>query len=55
NASKVKADLVKYRRKFIYLIEAYYYYYKGQAFFMHKEKLVGFSVNSRIIINAAFF
>ncbi|XTI85246.1 P-loop containing nucleoside triphosphate hydrolase protein [Cenococcum geophilum] len=53
--SKVKANLVKYKKKFVRLIRTYYYHYNRQAFFIYKGKKIRFPVNGQIIVNAAFF
>jgi hypothetical protein len=55
NATAVKADLFECGRKFVRWMGTHHRYYKGQAFFMHKGKPVGVSVDSRIMIDAAFF
>ncbi|KAF1963459.1 P-loop containing nucleoside triphosphate hydrolase protein [Byssothecium circinans] len=55
NATEVKADLFECGRKFVRLMGTHHHHCKGQAFFMHKGKPVGVPVDSRIMIDAAFF
>jgi hypothetical protein len=53
--SGVKVDLVKCGRKFVFLLGACHRHCQGEAFFMDEGEVVKVSVDSRIMIDAAFF
>jgi hypothetical protein len=53
--SGVRIDLLKCGRKFISLIGTHHRHCCGKAFFMYDGSPVLFPVNSRIMIDAAFF
>jgi hypothetical protein len=53
--SGVRADLLKCGQKFISLIGTHHRYCCGKAFFMYEGDAILFPVNSRIMIDAAFF
>ncbi|KAF2258837.1 P-loop containing nucleoside triphosphate hydrolase protein [Lojkania enalia] len=55
NASEVEIDLLECGKKFIHLIGTHHCHCNRQAFIIHKGKEVGFPVDSRIIVDAAFF
>ena len=51
----VKAELIECGRKFISLMGAHHRHCRGEAFIMEKDGPVQFSLNYRIIVDAAFF
>jgi hypothetical protein len=54
--NRVKADLIQYSRKFESLKGSYYCYYYSPAFFIDKAGYyIQKSINSRVIIDTAFF
>jgi hypothetical protein len=54
---RVRADLVKCGRKFVFLIGTHYCHLQGKAFYMEKgePEPVRILINSRIMVDAAFF
>jgi hypothetical protein len=55
NESAIRADLLKCGRKFVSLMGTHHRRCYGKAFFMRKGDVIQFSVDSRIMIDAAFF
>jgi hypothetical protein len=55
DCTNMKAQLIHNGQKFVSLIGSHYRQYQGTAFFMEKGQPVEFSVNGRIMIDAAFF
>lgn len=52
---KVKAELVRNGQKFVALIGSHYRQYSGTAFYMSNGVPMEFSVDGRVMIDAAFF
>ncbi|KAH6692795.1 hypothetical protein BKA61DRAFT_499673 [Leptodontidium sp. MPI-SDFR-AT-0119] len=55
DANRVKADLLRCGREFVRLMGTHHLHCRGTAFVMFKGKQVKISVDSRIMIDAAFF
>ncbi len=55
NQSDVRTDLIKCGRKFISLMGSHHRHCRGKAFYIHEGYRVEFSVDSRIMVDAAFF
>ena len=55
NADEVQLRLTDYGRKFVFLREAHHVQYQGMAFQMKNGVPVKIQVNSRVVIDAAFF
>jgi len=53
--SRIKADLIQCGRKFVSLIGSHYRQYQDTAFFMHKGQPAEISIDSRVMIDTAFF
>jgi hypothetical protein len=53
--NRVQADLVQGGRKFVYLMGSHHCHFHGTAFYMRKGMPVQMPVNSRAMIDAAFF
>ena len=51
----MKAYLVKCGQKFVSMLRAYYRYCRGTAFYMMEGEAVTVYVDSRVMLNAAFF
>ena len=52
---RAKAELLGYGRKFISLLGAHHRHSRGAAFYMKEREAVKVSVDSRIMLDAAFF
>jgi hypothetical protein len=55
NENAIRTNLSKCGRKFVSLMGTHHRHCCGEAFFMHDGDTVRFPVNSRIMIDAAFF
>jgi hypothetical protein len=53
--SLVRTKLVAYGRKFVSLIGVHHRHYQGEAFYVREQEVIKKSINSRIMIDAAFF
>lgn len=51
----MKTQLVEYGRKFVSILGAYHRYCRSTAFYIKDREVLRVSVNSRIILNTAFF
>jgi len=51
----MKAGLIKYGRKFVSILGAYYRYYRGTVFYIKDGEPVKVSIDSRVILNTTFF
>jgi hypothetical protein len=51
----IRAELFRYRQKFIYLRGTYYCYCNSKAFYKYNRELVEVCINSCIIVDTAFF
>lgn len=51
----VKVELLKYGRKFIFLLDAYYRHSRGAIFYIKEREVVKVSIDSRIMLDTAFF
>ena len=52
---KIKAYLVECGRKFVSMLGAYYRYCRGTAFYMKDGEAVTVSIDSRVMLDTAFF
>lgn len=52
---RVKAEFFGYGRKFISLLGAYHRYGRGAVFYMKEREVIKISVDSRIMLDTAFF
>ncbi len=55
NESDVRTNLIKCGRKFISLIGSHHRHCRGKAFYIRERRTVEFFVDSRIMVDAAFF
>ena len=51
---KMRTHLVECGRKFVFMLGAYYYHCRDIAFYMKDREAVTVSVDSRIMLDAAF-
>ena len=52
---ETKAYLVECGRKFVFMLKAYYRYCRGTAFYIKEGNTITVSVDSRVMLDAAFF
>ncbi|KAH6690197.1 hypothetical protein BKA61DRAFT_447557, partial [Leptodontidium sp. MPI-SDFR-AT-0119] len=52
---QVKAYLTKYGRKFLSIIDVYFYEYKGKGFYIKKDRVIKIPIESQVVVDAAYF
>jgi hypothetical protein len=53
--SYIRAYLTKYSWKFLSIIDAHYYKYKGKVFYIKKEQIIEISIKSQVVVNPPYF
>jgi hypothetical protein len=54
-SSRIRAELIDCGRRFLSLCGMHHRHCRGNAFFIHKNQVVKVSVDSRVMLDAAFF